>query len=177
MPNNVMTDLKRLFPSSTQPDLSPGKVLNSKQGKRIDLPQDYVDFISYFGVGYFTVNDSFSLQIFDLITDSGASSVEEFLGYAREGHLELPERYPDVFPNIPGLLPWGADDQGGTYYWWVEGDSDSWEVIADIRVDLIRYQYSMSEFLLALYTNEIREVFPSIDMSDAKISFNSYPIQ
>jgi len=70
MPNNVMTDLKRLFPSSTQADLLLRKVLNSKLGKRIDLPQDYVDFISYFGAGYFTVNGSFSLQIFDLITDS-----------------------------------------------------------------------------------------------------------
>ncbi|WP_145440743.1 SMI1/KNR4 family protein [Gimesia chilikensis] len=176
MQSNAITNLKRLIPSSSQPGLEIGNALNSNLGNHVDLPQDYVDLLSYYGVGYFTVNDSFSLQVFDLITDPGSSSVEEFLGYAREGHLEFPERYPEVFPTIPGLLPWGADDQGGTYYWWVDGDADSWEVIADIRVKLIRYRYTISEFLLALYSNELREVFPSINMSDAKLNYNSYSI-
>lgn len=175
MPKNVISSLKRFVPSPIQTELELGKLLNSSLGNHVDLPQDYVDFISHYGSGYFTVNGDFSLEIFDLITDSGVLCVEEFLGYAREGHLEFPERYPEVFPITPGLLPWGADDQGGTYYWWVEGHSDSWEVIADIRVEqLIGYRCSMSEFLLALYSNELREIFPDTDMSNAKISFNSY---
>lgn len=174
MPTNVISNLKQIVIPPTKLDLISGKTLSSKLGMKIHLPQDYIDLINQYGLGYFTVNGNFSLQIIDLITNRGVSVAQEFLDYAREGHSEYPERYPKVFSTVSGLLPWGADDQGGTYYWWVEGLPNTWKVIADIRVKMIRYQYSMSEFLLALYSNELREVFPNSNMSTSEIGFSSY---
>jgi hypothetical protein len=58
------------------------------------------------------------------------------------------------YPTIPGLLPWGGDDQGGTFYWIVDGPPDSWKTAAG-RGQLHVFDTPMTQFLLSCLTTGI----------------------
>ena len=86
-----------------------------KYGTPILLPQDYLDFLNCYSVGSFTENGYASWPILDLITDRGVSVTTEYFLLAKEKSTFAPEIIPSVYPTIPGLLPWGASNQGYTF--------------------------------------------------------------
>jgi len=34
-----------------------------------------------------------------------------------------------LFPESPGLLPWGSDANGHLYCWWTKGKPDKWSIV------------------------------------------------
>ena len=50
----------------------------------------------------------------------------------RETERDWPHRVPyPIYPDQPGLLPWGNDENGNDYYWLTEGAPDTWRVLSD----------------------------------------------
>jgi hypothetical protein len=62
-----------------------------------------------------------------------------------------------LFPERPGLLPWGSDDNGNTLCWLTEGEPHEWPIIAKV----CRYNYyehhrmSMTSFLAGCFTRRV----------------------
>jgi hypothetical protein len=96
------------------------------------LPADYKEFIGRYGSGlfaglYYVFNPfsaSSSFNLFDQLKELGE--------YYQQEHAGDEDEYPyDVFPKKPGLLPWGHDNEGNTYFWLVKPKAkpDDWPVI------------------------------------------------
>jgi hypothetical protein len=117
----------------------------------LDLPIDYCTYLRYYGAGTFRDGGPV-IQIFDLTQPDDQAMVDALLEIARRFGDEIPEGLP-VYPEAPGVLPWGCDDQGYTFLWWTEGPADDWPVVADERVEYQRYPCQMGQFLLDTLTN------------------------
>ena len=63
-----------------------------------------------------------------------------------------------LYPAPGGLLPWGSDGNGFTFFWLTEGPPDEWEVVwhDHEREFAIRSRMCFAEFLLAVAENELR---------------------
>ncbi|WP_145181010.1 SMI1/KNR4 family protein [Gimesia chilikensis] len=169
---NAIQDLMKLVPPSTgKTRFSYEDQLNVEYGDPVLLPRDYIDFLNQYSVGAFTEDGYPSWDILDLISDGGTSFSMEYIALAREKCAEEPEINPAVYPTLPGLLPWGAYNQGCTFYWWVAGDPDTWEVVADRGDQAFHVQLSMTEFLLKLFSDQLHELYPQGFMSDLDIGY------
>jgi hypothetical protein len=65
--------------------------------------------------------------------------------------------YP-IYPDQPGLLPWGNDENGNDYYWFTEGAPNTWRVLSDEgRGEGFReYGCTMTEFLTKVLLGEFK---------------------
>lgn len=53
-----------------------------------------------------------------------------------------------LWPELPGLFPWGRGDSGQALCWWVSGAPETWPVVvADPAEGLIAYPHTMTGFL------------------------------
>src|SRR5262249_35774093 len=73
-------------------------------------------------------------------------------------HNQMRRKYPyGVFPDQPGLLPWGGDENGHLLHWLTEGAPKEWPVIIESHEgELERFDMSMTTFLAKALTNQIR---------------------
>jgi hypothetical protein len=81
--------------------------------------------------------------------------------YALAGTLAACEGLPSVappdqkdpvpvrlWPELPGLFPWGQGDSGQALLWWADGASETWPVVvADPSEGLTAYPTTMTGFL------------------------------
>jgi hypothetical protein len=62
-----------------------------------------------------------------------------------------------VFPETPGLFPWGKDENGSSLCWWANGDPENWPVVVQSREgEEYHYQLSLTEFLVKVFLNEVK---------------------
>jgi hypothetical protein len=53
-----------------------------------------------------------------------------------------------LWPELPGLFPWGQGDAGQALLWWADGAPETWPVVvADPAEGMIAYPTTMSGFL------------------------------
>ena len=116
------------------------------------LPQDYLDYGLNYGTGVFC-------HFFGVINPL-YKSYESTVNYNLEVTKECSSfrDYPyKVFPDSPGLLPWGGDELGHVFHWLTEGDPESWPVVIESHEGGIeRIEVSLTTFLAKAFSNEIR---------------------
>jgi len=124
------------------------------------LPNDFMWYIDTYGSGSisdfvyvfnpFSGNKNFNFQIQVIEKLSILGSIKQ-----SEGEKVVP--YSLCF-EPGGLLPWGGDDNGDTFYWLTTaGSSDNWTVVLGQARgdDWEEYPFSMTVFLKKLLTKEI----------------------
>jgi hypothetical protein len=122
------------------------------------LPSDFRSFVLTYGSGLFAqfyrVYNPFAASEFTAL----APSVERVCAAVRETKRDWPDSVPyRVYPDSPGLLPWGNDENGNDYYWLTEGPPDSWLVLSDEgRGEGFReYGRCMTDFLAEVLLGKI----------------------
>jgi SUKH superfamily protein len=155
-----LLQLKQLITPPPRPleagSLAEWSAVEQKLG--LSLPVEYRDFILTYGTGQFAnfylIYNPFSVSEWVNLH----ACVERVCKMEREFKREWPEMVPyKIFPDGPGLLPWGSDDNGNYYYWLTEGPADSWQVVSnESRGEGFReYGRCMTDFLCGILTGEI----------------------
>ena len=88
------------------------------------FPSDFKQLISRYGTGEFYG----SMYIANPLMPWGRDQIRGDLERYRE-LSEACEMSLQLFPDRPGLLPWGNDSNGHLYCWWTDGPQDSWRVV------------------------------------------------
>jgi hypothetical protein len=124
----------------------------------LELPSDYRDFVFAYGTGLFAsfyrIYNPFSAAKWINLSISIQRDCES----VREIKRNWPDRVPyRIYPDHPGLLPFGNDENGNNYYWLTEGRPDSWPVVQDeVRGDGVRqHDFCMTDFLCEVLTGKI----------------------
>jgi hypothetical protein len=124
----------------------------------LSLPTDYRDFVLTYGTGLFArfyiIYNPFSTSEWSNLE----ICVERLCSQEREFKRDWPDRVPfPIYPECPGLLPWGGDENGNYYYWLTDGRPDSWQVVSDeVRGEGFReYGRCMTDFLCDVMTGKI----------------------
>lgn len=124
----------------------------------IALPSDYVDLARVYGTGCFG-DPTYYFWINNPLHAAFSKRVNGELQFWRECHDSFPDEYPcPIFPETPGCLPLGGDVDGGLIGYIVDGDPNSWPVIAK-SVDGTQYQkfnMPLTTFLAAAIRQDIR---------------------
>ena len=153
--------LTAIVPSPASPTEVPAepdwKEIEKKLG--IALPPDYRDFVSTYGSGLLgnfirVFNPFASSEYLALIP-----SVERICKVRRElkateGDEEVPY---GIYPDSPGILPWGNDENGNTLYWLTTGHPETWPVIVGEGRGRAWQQFDMpmTSFLAAALSGDI----------------------
>jgi hypothetical protein len=124
----------------------------------ITLPSDYREFIFRFGSGvlcyHFRVFNVFSKDQY--IGLPGVHRVCENLRAFKkeEGDEYIPYA---IFPERPGILPWGNDCNGNEYYWFTQGGPEEWTVVKSERGGPLwkEFGYTMTTFLAKALKREV----------------------
>ncbi|MCC9604766.1 SMI1/KNR4 family protein [Blastopirellula sp. JC732] len=90
----------------------------------LTFPADYKQFIETYGSGEFQRG----LIISNLLTQEGRDRVREDLARYEELKEACEHEYI-LYPECPGLFPWGSDSNGHLYCWWTEGEPDEWGIV------------------------------------------------
>ena len=124
----------------------------------VTLPVDYRDFIFGYGSGLFA-------RFYGIYSPFAASewtnlltSVERVCRGLGQIKRDWPEQVPYlIYPDCPGLLPWGRDENGNDYYWLTKGPPNTWQVVSDeVRGEGLRHhECNMTDFLSDILTGEI----------------------
>ncbi len=143
----------------------------------IVLPDDLVDYAGVFGSGefkrfgrWFTVYNPYSPSYIDTVR-----MVCEV--YSELKDVEGSEQFPyNVYPNSPGLFPWGDEDNGHQFFWLTAGEPEEWPVVvcaSDPREFEVRHM-AMTKFLASIFKGTIScIIFGESDQEDLRrIEFN-----
>jgi len=116
------------------------------------LPKDFRDIGTHYGTGRF----GGFLGIINPFSPHFDSQMPYLLRVLRE--IRHSRNYAhEVFPEKPGLLPCGGDDNGNMLHWLTKGQVDRWPIIAEAHGgELEIFEMSMTTFLCKAFRNEIR---------------------
>jgi hypothetical protein len=171
----AIRDVTALIPPPAEPSqvgtLADWQAVERELG--LTLPSDYRDFVFTYGTGdlarfYRVWNPFQGSEFVDL--------VRRICGYEQESQRQFPERFPyPIYPECPGFLPWGSDDNGNYYGWLTEGLADQWPVLTNaVRGQgYLLHRCSMTDYLARVLRGEIRPLasdYPSLE----DLVFNAY---
>lgn len=125
----------------------------------LQLPDDYKRYVTKFGSGvlgdFVHVYNPFSRDEYTCLQ----KRVEKVCGMQR--HFRETEDHPvpyDIYPESPGLLPWGQDDNGNYLFWLTRGARNKWPVVVcsgrDDRSQL--FEMGLTAFLARTFTGEVK---------------------
>ena len=120
----TLDSLKALIAPPEQPIQTAGDWATAEQDLGFQFPTDFKDLIGCYGTGEFFGN----LVIENPIREWGRARIRESLRIYGELREACEYDYP-LFPESPGLLPWGTDDNGHLYCWWTDGLPDDWKIV------------------------------------------------
>jgi len=125
----------------------------------LGLPSDWHDFGRYYGTGRFRDNDRLIMNVFNPFASNVLHEIGQYCDFFREAKGIIgPDEVPyGIFPERPGLLPWGDDHSGGRLCWLTIGPPDQWPVIVNPPRDNYYEQFDMpmTSFLAACFRREI----------------------
>lgn len=128
----ALSELTKVVPPPAKPKKVPKAprwdLIEKKLGTK--LPSDYRAYCEHYGQGLFG-NFAF---VYTPFTGDDSALVPEALGTAAilrdlkesEGDQQVPY---DIYPDSPGLLLWGGDQNGNRYYWLTKGARNKWPVV------------------------------------------------
>lgn len=124
----------------------------AQQALGTKLPSDFREFGLHYGTGRFCGY----LGVLNPLSGNFEPAIKYLLETLRDNKSS--RNYPyDVFPDSPGLLPWGGDENGQMLNWLTDGDADSWPVVVESHEgELERFDMTMTTFLAKALSNEIR---------------------
>lgn len=97
----------------------------------IRFPLDYQQFCECYGPGEIVDRGRLRLQIFNPMEPMYRHQVEKscyVLRSLKQSQWGADICY-EVFPVIPGLFPFGHDDNGNRLFWFTEGSGDTWPIV------------------------------------------------
>lgn len=117
-----------------------------------DLPKSFLEIGTCYGSGRFCG----FLSILNPLSPDFESAVTYLLEVLRD--VKESRRYSyGVFPDRPGLLPCGGDENGNMLHWLTEGDAEDWPVVLESHEgELERFDMCLTTFLSKVFTNSIR---------------------
>ena len=126
----------------------------------VSLPNDYKEYVSTYGSGllgnFIIVANPFStnegVELFSVISML-CDALRERL--ANEGQDGVPF---DIYPEIPGVLPWGGDENGNGLYWLTEGTAEEWPCLVGAGRDSRweRFEMPMTSFLTSALNGDVK---------------------
>jgi hypothetical protein len=172
---DALSELVKLFPPPCEPVAAPPWE-QSRAEIGLDFPSDYRAFVDRYGAGEFGVAGSGSFYV-RAPSSCPCPDLREvgFKGYVESHALEMAELFDFegadedywggiVYPMHPrpeGLLTWGDNENGDTFWWLTEGDDpDKWPVIMWARglATTFRFEMGLVEVLLRIAHGEIPSV-------------------
>lgn len=121
----------------------------------LQLPDDYKRYVTKFGTG---VLGSF-LRVYNPFSKREYTSLQKSVISVCEIHQMRSDTFPyEFYPETPGLLPWGNDDNGNNLFWLTRGARNKWPVVVcsgrDDRSQL--FEMGMTAFLARTFTGEVK---------------------
>ena len=159
--------LTEAVPPPQQPLETSGPLssVNFADGREVVFPPDYLRLINAYGSGDFYSDEDYGDgPIGDLVYlmnpfapsyQNRLKQESEFLqGYKNsEGDKYIPY---DVYPQTPGILPWGWCEGRKNYFWLTEGPPQEWPVLVMYDLEIwTRFDMPMVVFLEQLFFGEI----------------------
>jgi len=97
----------------------------------LSLPSDYKDFVTQYGSGLLgnfirVFNPFASSEYLALVPCVQRISKIRSESKTTEGDEEVPY---GIYPNSPGIVPWGNDENGNTLYWLTDGSPENWPIV------------------------------------------------
>jgi hypothetical protein len=160
--------LVALIPPPAAPVDNEGNWLAAENVIGVGYPADFRELITRYGTGSFFQGH---LQVFNPLTIGGLACINKAqrnLQQYQEGlyPLTLP-----VHPEVPGLLPWGHDENGNDYCWLTKGKPEKWPVVFlghGQASHPFRFQADITSFLVGYATDEFEAlVQPEQPMTEA----------
>ncbi|MDP8099278.1 SMI1/KNR4 family protein [Pasteurella atlantica] len=159
-----MNKLIKILPIPNNP------VENIKMDININLPNDYIEFISIYGSGQI----DFFLSIFNYASKNDFTPRDLILDDLQSIKIEQPDYCNfNVYPEKNGLYPFGQTDNGDYLLWKTAGNINDWTVsIIECRsLEAQHTPYNFVDFLYLLLSKEVRyDAFPE-DFPSEKIEF------
>jgi hypothetical protein len=164
-PSDFCKDLHRLLKNSKKgapAQMTHLEAIEDELGA--ELPKDYVWFASTFGAGTLEIAESpVRISIINYGEAGSISRLRSELLLLRDIKLAVPDLSMPVFPLRPGLLTWGAGDQGMSYCWLVKEDGLApWSVVY-LEYTETEVHCGFCEFLLGVIEKRII-LFPNNDL-------------
>jgi hypothetical protein len=144
------------------PELWP-KVLNEVG---VALPEDLREIGMHYGSGRFANGE---IEVFNPFYEgylANVNAVLRGLGDAKQGMPS--DEFPyDIFPKIPGLFPWGWDNNGNTMTCLTEAECSQWiTVLVSRSGGFEQWDCTLTTFLAKALNNEIKcRIWPRFDPS------------
>jgi SMI1-KNR4 cell-wall len=126
------------------------------------LPSDFRDFCMRYGSGVFNDPGRLAITVRNPLAREFQEQFRtdcEFLQGIKAELTELgDEHFPyAVFPESPGLLLWGEDDNGNTLYWLTDGAPGNWPLVLwPHGYSFEHVDMSMTSFLAGEFSREIK---------------------
>jgi hypothetical protein len=130
------------------------------------FPTDYYDLCARYGSGgfrdgYLQIRNPWSLTYLDAL-EVELVRLREIVDVQKQLFGSSPYL---VYPDLPGLFPWGNDDNGYTYCWLLEDEPEDWPIVTSSEeFDMREWNMSMTTFLAKHLRKELgglgEEVFP-----------------
>jgi hypothetical protein len=121
------------------------------------FPDDYREYAFAFGSGSFR-DESIEVVVFNPCAALYGLRIRELCGYLAELERGDPGRYVpfQIFPNRPGLFPWGWDVNGNDLFWLTKGTPNEWPVVVRAEgYDFQEINLPMTSFLAKSMKQEI----------------------
>jgi SMI1-KNR4 cell-wall len=126
----------------------------------VKLPRDYHEFVTHYGSGLLA---NF-IRVFNPYSNdeyiSLIPSINRICAIRRQlKELEWDEEVPFlIFPESPGIMPCGNDENGNTLYWLTDGEPDEWTIVlgAGRSRNWERFDFDLTSFLCKALTKKIR---------------------
>jgi hypothetical protein len=130
--NPMIQKLLAIVPAPAHPENAHGKWDDVESALGLKLPDDYKEFIERYGSGvlctYLRISSPFEFAMYEKYNGPRQGWIHFtgiYTSWLREP-VNLP--YP-VFPEIPGLLPWGVYGDVDALAWYTEGGPDEWYIV------------------------------------------------
>jgi len=135
----------------------------------VQFPTDYRRLVTLYGSGTFC--ESF-LMILNPNSPRYGQFVETLL-YQLKAARGTGIGYR-VFPAVPGLYPWGMDENGGVLCWNMDGQPDHWNVVtvsAGPEYDIEEAACGAESFLVQAFTNSAKWNIWQAPFSKSELNF------
>lgn len=123
----------------------------------LKLPKDLYDFCLRYGSGKF----GDTIRILNPFSGSYTDSIKEICSCYRDLRRDEGEGFVPhpVYPESPGLFPWGDDVNGHMMFWLTEGHPDQWPtILLTIDGQSERINSTMTTFLAKSLSCEVSSV-------------------